>query len=347
MNFWVLLGLGGGTALGLSLIFRRWLAPLGLLDLPGGRKRHLHPVPTTAGPALIMTLILGQIVGWLGLPLSLAEWGLLGLMGGIGLLDDIRGLPAWWKALAGGLLAVGMTLMTFLDLQEMGGVVRIFGISIRETWWILAVLAMVLFWAVPQAQNLIDGANGVAVGYSIVVVLVLGFGGAWYPFLLGALVGCLTLNWPRARHFLGDCGALFLGLLIATLARKTLGGAHSEALLWVFAYPAVDLVLVVAVRAFTKKPFACGDRNHLHHWWQSLLGESSPWVAPVILVPAGLAAFGAVLPVEWMAIPALSATFLVGQAVTFGFRAVRSELAYRGAVPRTSSGPLRPQEKER
>jgi len=78
-------------------------------------------------------------------------------------------------------------------------------------------------------MNLVDGMNGLAGGVaaiacSFMVLLGLGQGDAVGRVLslalLGAVVGFLPHNFPRARVFLGDNGSLFLGFMLAVLALR-------------------------------------------------------------------------------------------------------------------------------
>jgi hypothetical protein len=98
----------------------------------------------------------------------------------------------------------------------------------------------------------------------------------------------LALNVPKAHHFLGDCGALMLGTLFAILAVQAFAFSHPDLLLWVFAYPIVDVILVVGLRRWHGQPLSIADRNHLHHWMMDRVGRRS-WVAtPLLMGFAGL-----------------------------------------------------------
>ncbi|MBK8791021.1 MAG: hypothetical protein IPO28_12890 [Holophagaceae bacterium] len=55
-------------------------------------------------------------------------------------------------------------------------------------------------------------------------------------------------------------------------------------LLWVFAYPTVDVTLVVAVRKWKRLPLGAADRSHLHHFLIDQLGVHRGWLVPVILL---------------------------------------------------------------
>lgn len=134
----------------------------------------------------------------------------------IGLLDDMGRIPTRVEVSA---LLVPALLVVLLGLRV--GSVPIAIIS----------LPLTLFYLVggASAMNLVDGMNGLAGGVaaiacSFMVLLSLGQGDAVGTVLslalLGAVVGFLPHNFPRARVFLGDNGSLFLGFMLAVLALR-------------------------------------------------------------------------------------------------------------------------------
>ena len=89
---------------------------------------------------------------------------------------------------------------------------------------------------------------------------------------LGALLGFLPYNFPRARSFLGDSGSHLIGYLLAVLAFLphfySVRHPHPWAVLiplLVLAIPLLDLVWVVLLRWRIGQPFYVGDTNHLSH----------------------------------------------------------------------------------
>jgi len=112
--------------------------------------------------------------------------------------------------------------------------------------------------------------------------------GTHSALLCGGLVAVLALNFPKARHFLGDCGALMLGTLFAILCVQAFAMSHPSLMLWVFAYPIVDVSLVVGIRGWFGHPLALGDRNHLHFWMLERVGQRSWAATPLLLLLAGL-----------------------------------------------------------
>ena len=143
-------------------------------------------------------------------------------------------------------------------------------------------LLLLWFWFLPQAINLMDGINGLVIGFSLLVLWFLGAPG----ILLISLGALLLFNYPRARLFLGDCGALLLGTLLAILTVKARLPQNPNGFFVLFIYPMVDVSLVVASRWIRRKRLGEGDRSHLHHRTLDLLGGRAWLVTPVLLVVA-------------------------------------------------------------
>jgi UDP-GlcNAc:undecaprenyl-phosphate GlcNAc-1-phosphate transferase len=90
--------------------------------------------------------------------------------------------------------------------------------------------------------------------------------------VMGALLGFLPYNFPRATAFLGDAGSHLTGYLLAVLAILPHFYTRQHPLplavltpLLVLAVPLGDLVWVVLLRWKNGKPFYLGDTNHLSH----------------------------------------------------------------------------------
>jgi len=88
----------------------------------------------------------------------------------------------------------------------------------------------------------------------------------------GAALGFLPHNFPHARAFLGDAGSHLIGFLLAVLAILphfyTPDAPQTLAVLkplLVLAVTLADLVWVVALRTWTRRPFWIGDTNHFSH----------------------------------------------------------------------------------
>ena len=304
----------------------RWLGPHGFLDVPGGRKLHRGAIPRVGGFAFAGTLVVG--IAALGVPGYVSWPGAVGLslIFVMGILDDRFTLRARWKALVGLCLAVWLAWMQAGQFVAHMGELRVATFLIPRDPLIVGLLLTSLYWVMPQAYNLIDGANGLALGCSIIVAVTLALAGTPKPLLLGSLVGVFLLNWPRAKCFMGDGGALTLGLLLALLAVRIFGGVRPDAILWLFAYPLADVFLVVSIRLATRQPLGVGDRNHFHHQWARILGKGERFAVPVLWGQVAICCSGALLDGAWRLIPFLGLVGLVAQVLVFSARAARGVL---------------------
>jgi UDP-GlcNAc:undecaprenyl-phosphate/decaprenyl-phosphate GlcNAc-1-phosphate transferase len=287
---WNQSAVGVALELGLSVSLILLVAPLGWMDRPDeARKHHAHPVARTGGLALWLGLILAQAWGQVPFPLHPPDWVAIHGMALIGLLDDRFNLRARYKAGVG--LSVAL-LLAFHTTQTLGWAtthVPFLGMDLPTHPVILFPILMLWFWGIPQAYNLIDGINGLSMGFAALLLGVLGWNLGSEPALFwGGLAAVLALNFPKAHHFLGDCGALMLGTLFAILGVQAFALSHPDLLLWVFAYPIVDVSLVVGLRRWHGHPLTTADRNHLHHWMMDRVGRRA-WIAtPLLLSLAGL-----------------------------------------------------------
>lgn len=324
--------LGLLIAAGASWVAIRWLGPRGWMDFPGPRKHHPLPCPRTGGLALWATLGFGVATGLWQVPITPLEWLALHGLALMGALDDRFGLRARTKALGGLGLAFALALSTTQMFANDRPVVMLAGLTIPTDPPLLIFLLLLLwFWAIPQSFNLIDGMDGLASGLALLIALSLqlevrqGF----LSFHAGAIVAILVFNWPRARHFLGDCGAYFLGGFLALLVLKTRAFTYPSLALWTFAYPILDTTLVIIIRLVRRRPLGEGDRNHFHHHLGDWLGARSGLTVPLLLLQAvplmvGPLAFPGSGWVAWGALVVVG-----GEGMFFAWRVQRS----RGCPP--------------
>jgi UDP-GlcNAc:undecaprenyl-phosphate GlcNAc-1-phosphate transferase len=283
--------LGAIAALGVSLACIRWVAPHGWMDQPDPRKQHRAPTARTAGLALWLLSLGVLVLGKCPLPIDRLEWTAIHAMALIGLVDDRFNLRARHKALLGLGVAIFLALDMAPDLGRFTQEIHFLGLTLPNRLFVTVPLLTFWFWSIPQAFNLIDGLNGLSMGFSLLLLMVLGLVLGYAPaggLLTGGLLGVLLLNYPRARHFLGDCGSLMLGTLFAVLAARALAVSDPNLMLWVFAYPAVDVSLVVAVRKWKGVSLGTPDRSHLHHYLVDRLGAGKAWLVPLLLLTLAL-----------------------------------------------------------
>ncbi len=250
----------------------------GVLDVPtDARRLHRLPVPRLGGVAIyigivIPALALGHHHGFWGIMLGAT------LMLGLGLLDDIHSLHPGVKM--AGLVAIAAVPVSFgiridhVTLPLLG----VFNLG----WW--SVLVTVL-WVVAIANivNFIDGMDGLAAGFCAIAALTFAIlsaslshpdAAAISAIVAGASVGFLRYNFHPASIIMGDCGALMLGYLLATIAiqgvLKTAAAVSLVFPLVVLALPILDTSFVILKRMKYGQPIYQADRSHFHHRFASI-----------------------------------------------------------------------------
>jgi UDP-GlcNAc:undecaprenyl-phosphate GlcNAc-1-phosphate transferase len=157
--------------------------------------------------------------------------------------------------------------------------------------WMNVVVTLVWVVGITNAFNLLDNMDGLSTGVALVACLVLLLN-AWllggffmslvYVALIGSLLGFLVYNWHPASVFLGDCGSLFIGFVLASLTLLQRYVEHASSTYFpvlmpvlVLALPILDTATVVFIRVREKRPIYVGDSRHLSHRLVSL-GMSPP-----------------------------------------------------------------------
>lgn len=215
-----------------------------------------------------------------------------GIMCLVGAIDDVHELD-WLTKLAGQVLAAGV--MAYKGVQLLA--VPFFGTSTVLPTPVLVAVTVFIVLVTVNAVNWIDGLDGLAAG--TVAIAALAFfvyaylvSSSYNPpsvftnatfvtaAVLGVCVGFLPHNFHPARLFMGDSGALMLGLLLAAATismtsnvdpSRFTGGQVTAAILplavplAVLSVPLVDVVLAVIRRTRAgQKPWQ-PDAKHLHH----------------------------------------------------------------------------------
>lgn len=273
---------------------------------PKVRERDVHtrPTPRLGGVAMFFGVLAAFAFASRIPQLSLVftEPGkVLGLLGAafiivaIGVADDIWDLD-WMTKLAGQIVAAGLLAWQGVQLSTL----PIGGLTIVSPYISLGitVFAVVL---VMNAINFIDGLDGLVAGVAIIANTVFfiytyllqaqaqteyfNLASLTTAVLIGACVGFLPLNFHPAKLFMGDAGALLVGLLMAASAISVTGQVDPGQLarpenytayflpafipivlpFAVLIIPLLDFGLAVTRRLRAgKSPFSA-DRQHLHH----------------------------------------------------------------------------------
>ena len=265
----------------------------------------------------------------------------------LGALDDLYDLDSITKfagqAVAGGILLLHGVQILWLPING----IYILPPSIGQLLTILFVMVVI------NAINFVDGLDGLATGivaicamaffgFSYLLAVVNGLNRAGAPSLItaiiiGVCIGFLPHNYHPARIFMGDSGAMFLGLLLSAAAITLTGQIDLNAItnqsstkvllplllpFSVLAIPLIDLSMAIVRRLRAgRSPFAA-DKEHLHHKLLSM-GNSHrrtsailySWTA-MFAFPTAIAAFAPI----WVAL-------IVGLGIfIFSFALIRKSL---------------------
>ncbi len=293
-------------ALGLSLALMpivNWLSyHFNVLDFPIGKKKQKKPMPLLGGVAVAVafaaTVIIHLIIkytidgsSFLQNTLSfilpyinhtISNSGLFQLLiimsGGaiiftIGILDDAIFFNIKKRLISEFVVA---TIVVALGIKPSLGEIPDF-----ITW------PITIIWIVglTNSFNLIDGMDGMAAGIAFISAMLMAVFcfatdqimiGFLLVTLCGATLGFLKSNWNPAKIYMGSCGALFLGYMLATIpltvAFMQIGSFNSAIFmpLVILSVPIYDTISVVFIRLWNKRsPFA-PDHNHIFHRIQKL-----------------------------------------------------------------------------
>ncbi len=270
---------------------------------PDERRVHKVPTPDVGGIAMFLGFIVALAIAWkmgrfspvfdnnsepLGVLLAAI------VIFSTGLFDDIREISS--PAKVTGTVIAGLVLVYF------GATMFYFRVPFLDVFvlsndWI-PLITILWLMGMSQAVNLIDGLDGLAAG--IVAIAAASFflysrrlddlGALAQPNMgpliaiiaLGVCLGFLPHNFNPAKIFMGDSGALFLGLLMAVSTSVVGGRADPNSQtytpgqtyfflaplfipLFILGVPILDTLFAIIRRAVNRQGVATADKGHLHH----------------------------------------------------------------------------------
>ena len=261
----------------LTPLVRKVALRIEILDAPTeSHKTHKEAIPYLGGVAIIvgtcLTTYLAVFVSGQGRALSQVSAVLIPavLMGAIGLVDDIKKLSPWPRFIAQNLFGLVIAVI-LIATSTLGSPTGNTLIDVLITiFWIVGITNSINFF-----DNVDGGASG-TVAISSLFLFFLSLQGGQYAIaalslvLTGATTGFLLWNRPPARIYMGDAGALFLGILIATLTLRfdpnpiNLSASFALPIL-LLAVPILDTSVAVISRLRRRiSPFQ-GGQDHLSH----------------------------------------------------------------------------------
>jgi len=262
----------------LTPVIRRVAISKQILDTPASsHKSHTQAVPYLGGVAILIGVVFVSYTSlvfngltrnnfWLATSVLVPAVA----MGLVGLWDDLKNLPPLprfiGQSIAG--LVVAMLLVISNNVANPTG--STFVDILITVIWVVGICNSINFF-----DNLDGGAAGtVAVSAIFLTYFALSNGQSFIAALAvvvaGGTLGFLIWNWTPARIYMGDAGALFLGVLLATLTIRL--NPDTQTLFASFATPVLILaipILDTCVAVFSRlrrgvSPFQ-GGKDHLSH----------------------------------------------------------------------------------
>ena len=284
-------------------IVRRVAPAIGAIVPPRPDRWHSQPTPTMGGVAIAAATMVGflviavrpELIGnpgtWLPVPLAALA------MFVVGVLDDRLQLSPVAKLVAS--LAIGAFLVFALAGAEPEGAL--------PSWYTL--VSIVWFAGVCHAVNLLDNMDGLAAGVGLIAASFLaallgGLLGSTLVVLLtslaGALLGFLYWNRTPARLFMGDCGSLFVGALLAASSLVPIFSSRlafispGVLVVLVLVVPLFDTGFVLVLRRFAGRKATKGGTDHVSHRLVSLgfSERSAVRILYLLGIVGGLTAWG-------------------------------------------------------
>ena len=278
---------------------------LGAMDAPNlARKSQAEPVPYLGGVAIALGITIttlaavyvggnksGENAGQLkDLALTVLLPALL--LGAMGLIDDLRSLSPWPRLIAQSVVGTVVALV----IVSSGTTGTPFGTSTFNTivtiFWIVGICNSINFF-----DNL-DGAAAGAVAIAALGVFFIAFDrgqelvSALSVVTAGATIGFLMWNKSPAKIYMGDAGALFLGIILSVATIRLNPGIEPT---WksltipviLLAVPLLDTCVAVFSRISRRVSPITGGKDHLSHRLVRA-GLSRPMAAVTLWVASGV-----------------------------------------------------------
>ena len=256
------------VAAALTYLVREAAQKFGFVAKPKLDRWHKKPTAILGGVAIFLATILIYLAFVPKSSESLVIITGSSILFLVGLVDDILHIKPYQKLVG----------------QIIGGAVVI-GYGLVLPWTDSAILniAITAFWLVgiTNAINLLDNMDGLSAGIAAIAAfsLAIGFGASgqfsellFLSVFIGALIGFLIFNFNPASIFMGDCGSMFVGFLLASSVLLTDVGGRSRGIVSILAVPALilfvpifDTTFVTVLRKIWGRKASQGGRDHTSH----------------------------------------------------------------------------------
>ena len=252
----------------LTYLVREAAQKFGFVAKPKLDRWHKKPTAVLGGVAIFLATILIYLAFVPKTSESLVIIAGSSVLFLVGLIDDILHIKPYQKLIG-----------------QIIGVAIIIGYGLVLPWTNSAILniAITAFWLVgiTNAINLLDNMDGLSAGIVAIAAfsLAIGFGASgqfsellFLSVFIGALIGFLVFNFNPASIFMGDCGSMFVGFLLASSVLLTDVGGRSRGIVSILAVPALilfvpifDTTFVTVLRKIWGRKASQGGRDHTSH----------------------------------------------------------------------------------
>ncbi|HET9054380.1 MAG TPA: MraY family glycosyltransferase [Cyclobacteriaceae bacterium] len=256
-----------------------------LVDIPGRRKIHKKITPSMGGIAIFIGFVISALI-WM----EFSQWKemrfiliALFMVFFIGVRDDLVPLRPFMKLLGQVMAAAVLMALFDLRLKSLYGLLGIYDIPLAISY----ALTLFTIIVITNSFNLIDGLDGLA--GTIAGIALLAFGISFYLAddivfavlcfsMVGAVIAFLFFNWDPSEIFMGDTGALVIGMMLAISAihfidlqynlpidhpykfKAVISGAVCFIIL-----PLADTLRIFILRIIRKQSPFKPDKSHIHH----------------------------------------------------------------------------------
>jgi UDP-GlcNAc:undecaprenyl-phosphate GlcNAc-1-phosphate transferase len=279
----------------------------GLMAHPNGRTSHTDPTPNLGGVAIFAGVIISSVL-YTGIP---AAHELKYVIAGMliiffwGLKDDLHPMAAYKKFIGQAIAILFLLVPGDFHITSLNGL-----FSLEELSYAISLpLTFILFMALINSFNLIDGIDGLSSGVGIITSLFFGIGFLLNDHLSYAIMAFILASslitffyynvfGKENKIFLGDTGSMLIGYLLAIFAVRLLNCecgsivfdqnlATPAVMLCVLIVPLFDTARVFILRILRgKSPFAA-DRSHIHHRLLDISGSHRKATSIILAVNLG------------------------------------------------------------
>lgn len=261
-------GLSFLLALAVTLAVRSYARKHGHVAKPKSDRWHKRPTAMLGGVAVFLTTLItyGLVVD--KTPQTIVVIGASSFLFLVGLIDDLINIKPYQKL-------IGQLIGTSIIIG--------FGLRMPLTGYELIDIWITVFWLVgiTNAINLLDNMDGLAAGISAIAAISLTVGFAangqsndvlFVAIFIGALLGLLVFNFNPASIFMGDCGSMFVGFMLASSVLLSETGGRSRGIFSILAVPVLilfvpifDTTFVTILRKMWGRKASQGGRDHTSH----------------------------------------------------------------------------------